>query len=385
MKKISLYMALLGALVLTSCGTSASYSNSAYMEDGIYYMPDQASLRASISADQAQIAQLTSQTRESATYHRDVDTLVLDQSRNVNVPLELDKTYVVLLDGETYEERFNKFDNDDYSFTINFEYNIGVGYGYPYYNPYYSWRWYSPRYYTPYYAWGWYDPWYDPWYYPPYFGPYYSPYYSPYYAWGWYDPWYDPWYYYPHIYPGYYPGHPGPGHYKDVVHGRRDPHRPHTTVADRKPHNTGNRPTNNRPSDIRPTNSGDYNRPVTDNTIRKNREIKEISRPGSTSVSSSERKTVQRTGVHNNNSRASSSSSKYRQSANPTHKRSSVSSGSNRNNTNVNATYSNQERRATSSSQSNFNSRSSYSGSSSGAMRSGGGGGSSNTRSGGRR
>lgn len=244
MKNFSLYLILLSSLILTSCGTSASYTSNTGIEDGIYYSPDYASLKASASAEEAYIAELTSETKAARIYSQPADTIRLGETKSVNLPLEPEKTYVVLLDGETYEERLSKFDDDsDLTFSINFEYGFGAGY-YGGWNPYY--RWHGPSYY-----WGWHGAWHTPWHYP-YYDPWYNPWYGPSYAWGWYDPWYypyyDPWYYpwygpmYPPVYPGFYPG-PGGVHHRDVVYGRRDlaHHTPRTNsgIGQKSTHDRG--------------------------------------------------------------------------------------------------------------------------------------------------
>lgn len=230
MKNISLYIVLLSTLILTSCGTSASYTSGTLFQDGIYYTPDKAAIEAAASAEQKQISALTEETKTKRIHPEAADTIVLGEtSRNVTLPLELDKSYVVLLEGETYEERFKKFDDeDDYTFSINFE--MGYGVGYSHYYP-----WHSPVYYRPaHYYYGWYNPWYEPWYdpwYSPWYYPSYYPYYGPSYYYGWYDPWY-----YPGFYPGYYPIYPniypiGGIATNDVVHGRRDLTRNNNTTT----------------------------------------------------------------------------------------------------------------------------------------------------------
>ena len=130
MKNFSLYIVLLSTLILTSCGTSASYTSSAPFEDGIYYTPDKASIDAAVSAEQKQIAALTEETKAKKVCTEAVDTIVLGEtSKDITLPLELNKSYVVLLEGETYEERFKKFeDEEDYTFSINFEMGYGAGY-----------------------------------------------------------------------------------------------------------------------------------------------------------------------------------------------------------------------------------------------------------------
>lgn len=223
MKKKSLYLILLGALSLTSCGTSASYTNSSLIEDGIYYTPDYVSIRQAHNQQRQEIATLTQETknRNDRTYTSPTDTIVLGETKSVTLPLELDKTYVVLMDGESYEERFNKFNDANYTFSINFDYSLGT---YPYY---YGWNgWYAPSYYGM-----WYDPWYSPWHYHRYdrwysywYGPSWFTWYGPNYPWGgydpWYNPWYDPWYYNYHAPYYYYASH----HSRDVIYGRRDDH-----------------------------------------------------------------------------------------------------------------------------------------------------------------
>lgn len=337
MKNFSIYLVLLSSLILTSCGTSASYTSSNGIEDGIYYNPDYASLKASTLAEETYIAELTKETKASRIYSEPVDTIHLGETKNVELPLEPDKTYVVLLDGETYEERLNKFDDDsDLTFSINFEYNVGVGYNWGW-NPYY-------RYYGPSYYWGWRSAWYDPWYYP-YYDPWYYPWYGPSYAWGWYDPWYypyyDPWYYpwypyHPHVYPGYYPGphYPGGHHHHDVVYGRRDlAHNQHNhnsgihkaALSERVPDNRV------RPVPTRTENSGisqirgrEIKRTTPGNVNR------EINNTRQSTINSDKRETAtpQRTNIRNTQS--GNNSDKYRQSSN----------NSNRRRTNASASYS---------------------------------------------
>ena len=248
MKNFSLYIVLLSTLILTSCGTSASYTSSAPFEDGIYYTPDKASIEAAVSAEQKQIAALTEETKAKTVCTEAVDTIVLGEtSKDITLPLELDKSYVVLLEGETYEERFKKFeDEEDYTFSITFEMGYGAGYGY--YYPWYTHAYYRPAHY--YYGWynPWYEPWYDPWYSPWYYPSYY-PYYGPSYYYGWYDPWY-----YPGFYPGYYPMYPhtypiGGITSNDVIHGRRDLSRnSNTSVAQISGGNRHNRTTTAAPA-----------------------------------------------------------------------------------------------------------------------------------------
>lgn len=338
MKNFSLYLILLSSLTLISCGTSASYTANTGIEDGIYYNPDYASLKASASAEQAYIAELTSETKAAKIYSQPADTIRLGETRNVELPLEPEKTYVVLLDGETYQERLSKFDDDsDLTFSINFEYGFGAGY-YGGWNPYY--RWHGPSYY-----WGWHTAWYDPWYYP-YYDPWYRPWYGPRYAWGWYDPWhypyYDPWYYpwYGHIYPPVYPGfYPGPGgiHHHDVVYGRRElaHHNTrqnnairHTAIKERSPQSVHERGRSGigensgisqiRGREVQRTTPGNIHT-QTQNT-----------RQGSVNTGGEMRSsTTQRTGIRN--SRQGNGSEQYRQS----------SSNSNRGKTKVSTSYSN--------------------------------------------
>jgi len=369
MKNFSLYIVLLGALILSSCGTTSSLTQSGIMEDGIYYNPDYSALKASAAAEEAQIAQLTQETKTPKVYAEPADTIVLGATaKDVTVPLEIDKTYVVLLEGETYEERFRKFDDeDDYTFSINFEYGYGSPfYGYPYsyaypYRATWNLSWYHP-WYGPTYPWGWYDPWYDPW---------YSPWYGPSYAWGWYDPWYYP--YYPGFYPGYYPGW-YPGYYPvastsryDVIQGRREKSRP---VAQR--HLQANTPS-------RTPSNGREVTPSGINQIR-GREITSsstVTNPG-TSGSAPKRSGIR--DVQQN------SSSKYRQSSAPSR---SQSTSTERKETGR-ATYqynngSQNQNRSTSSNNYNYQSRSGYQGGSTGGAYRSSGSSSSGGRTGGRR
>lgn len=380
MKNFSLYIALLSTLILTSCGTSASYTAGAAYQDGIYYQPDYNSLQAAQSAEQSKLAALTEETRAKKVYTEPVDTIVLDQtSKDITVPLEMDKKYVVLLEGETYEERFKKFDDEsDYTFSINFEYGYGnhfYGYPYSYAYPYRStWHlsWYHP-WYGPSYHYGWYDPWYDPWYYPGYY-PYY-PYYGPAYAYGWYDPWYYPGYYpmYPPIYPGYYPGGSGVAS-KDVIYGRRDLHR------------DGNRPANvahNRNQrDVQKKQTATTSAITGANQIRGrelNRTTSAAVRDQGTSKGNNTSAIPTRSGVRNN----------YRASSNQNANATAARSSSNRDNGRATYQYNNNasQSQSTSRNSSTYQSRSGYQGSSySGGGRSTGSSSSgSNYRTGGRR
>lgn len=192
-KRFGFFAILAFAALASSCGTSATYSSSAY-SDGIYYRPTQES-RAKMIAE-----------KEAKASRSQYDQyLARDEEGNLYVVTEL-------MDGETYESRLHKFDTPWYV------------------NPY----WYDTWNYA------WYNSWYG---YPPYYGYYpysYAVFYSPYwYSWrnpwiwggfgyaGWYawNRWYDYPYYHHHYYHGggYLPG-PGPSSRgtRNVVHTPRN-------------------------------------------------------------------------------------------------------------------------------------------------------------------
>lgn len=380
MKKISLCVILLGSIIITSCGTSASYTSGTSILDGIYYNPDYSAIKASTAAEEAYIAELTSETKASRIYSAKADTIVLGESRQIDIPLEPEKSYVVLLEGETYEERFNKFNDDqEPSFTINFEYNFGYGYNWGW-NPYH--RWYAPWYHS------WYDPWYDPWY-----NPWYSPWYGPGYAWGWYDPWYyswyDPWYSpwynpwynpwygpgYPPVHPGFGPGPGGPHHHKDIIYGRRDLNRdgvshPSGIKSQRERDNARNQrlaeAARQGDNAIRPDGLGGVNQ-VRGREIKRTNPVTASER---SSVNASQGSATQRTGIRN--SQDTGTNTKYRQSSGSSSRKSATTTATSSSNSRNTTGYYNPSQHNTNRSSYSQSRNSSYSGSSGSSYRSSG-------------
>lgn len=202
MKNKILLLCISSVLVLSSCGTSSYYAGG--YQDGIYYRPDN-SLTLAKTAEDKKLSDLSAQTkdRNQSRYSKNiVDTLYLDEKGVAVVDLEPDKSYLVVIDEETYEDRFKRFNDDSYCFTINFNWDVPY-YSY-WYNPWYYPSWHRHHYfgfynpwYGSYFGWGYYDPW--------YYGYNYG--FSPMFGWGYYDPWYYGNFYNPYFNP-YYPYHP---------------------------------------------------------------------------------------------------------------------------------------------------------------------------------
>ncbi len=229
MKNNILFISILGSIILFSCGTvnRANYTSANYT-NGIYYTPDAEESAASQRARE-ELAQLAGETEKymgdrskEPAYQESPDNEIIyvGDTNVVNIDYNPTKSYAIVDNRESYEERIRKFDSPTY--TVNIEWNSYGGweywyrphwapYGTAWYNPWWGgyYSWWGPSY--PYYAWnGWYDPWhygwYDPWYY------------------GWHNPWWGPSWYYPYYGPGYYPiappHHHGP--HRDIYYGRRE-------------------------------------------------------------------------------------------------------------------------------------------------------------------
>lgn len=205
MKKVLIIASLLVTVLLSSCGTSASYYASSEFEDGIYYRPSKEAALASAKIED-EVDELIARTKREAA--RFTDTIVISgATASVDLEYRPDTRYALVLDNDSAgpigEVNLN-FNFDDYWYGYR---------NYNYWDYWYmanNWPWCG--------YWGYYDPWFGPgwgigfgwssWYgWGVWFDPWYGPWYNPWYA--WYGPWYGPWYYdYYYAYaPGFYHGY----------------------------------------------------------------------------------------------------------------------------------------------------------------------------------
>ena len=172
MKNRLFILSLLALFGLASCGTTSYYSS--VYDDSIYSRPQ---MRLTVVRNDD--GGTTYSAGRAGRYS--VDVYALD-------------------DGETYEARLHRFDDEPVeSYTVYVDY---YGWDNPWYNPwwgpayYYSWyspwrhsyAWYNTWWYDSWYGYGWRDPywysgwaWYDPWYHCSWYNCYWGPHYGPYY------------------------------------------------------------------------------------------------------------------------------------------------------------------------------------------------------------
>lgn len=155
---ITIIVPIILGYFLSSCGTTTGLTTAVY-QDAIYQKPDANGYIVVNTNNDKEIEVLRGKTKESNGVYINgklVEPLYVDEKGNVEINIggeEIDKTYLVLNPGESFEERLTKFENPQY--TININYDPFNDYFYWYYsNPFRFWRVGS-------YYWGnyWYNPW----------------------------------------------------------------------------------------------------------------------------------------------------------------------------------------------------------------------------------
>lgn len=211
MKNTNLFLAALGSVILTSCGSSyvASQSSGGFT-NGIYYT-ESGSGNVERVRSSNELSDLQSRTKKSIyNSGNNTQTIFIGDTNVVDLTVRSDYnyTYRIVDDDESYEARLRKFDSPVYN--INIQIDNGWDDWFLAYDRY-AWRynpWYSP-------SWGWY--WRSSWWAA-------HTWYSP--AWYWNDFWFDAWYGYPypyygyhrHWWPGYAPVPPHHNHWWDTPH-----------------------------------------------------------------------------------------------------------------------------------------------------------------------
>lgn len=207
-------------LILGSCATPRKYAANSF-EDPIYNSSRSTTVVVAKGpkerTERTEIKELREKTKQKRFIvdGKIVEAAYADEQGNVQIDALPGKTYIVLEEGESFEERLNKFESPTY--TININHNI-----FDYADPWFWAEYYNPLY--PYY-----------YYYGYHYGyPYYiNPFRSYYMSWGWpfyhYNSWI--WWDYRYLYPDpYWAGHwhyPYSGHPKlrDRFYGRRESRR----------------------------------------------------------------------------------------------------------------------------------------------------------------
>ncbi len=155
---ITIIVPIILGYFLSSCGTTTGLTTAVY-QDAIYQKPDANGYIVVNTNNDKEIEVLRGKTKESNGVYikgKLVEPLYVDEEGNVEINLggeEIDKTYLVLNPGESFEERLTKFENPQY--TINITYDPFNNYFDWYYsNPFRFWR-------VGNYYWGnyWYNPW----------------------------------------------------------------------------------------------------------------------------------------------------------------------------------------------------------------------------------
>lgn len=247
MKNYKLFLIMIGAGSLLSCGTygSVSTSQSAF-QNGIYYSPNDNKTEYIAQKEKGnQLNQLQKTTYRAigsnTNNNQIVETVYVGDTNQVDIQYNPNVDYSIVDDDESYEARLRKFDSPTYTVNITLSdywddsyYNPWWGSNYGWYRP--NWITWGSGWYNPY--WGYYYSWYgprwgmsfgwDPWYYgwndPWYYG-WHDPWRYNYY--GWYDPWYGGGYWgpgyneRPHR-PGYYPAPDRDNRFRGQYYGRRE-------------------------------------------------------------------------------------------------------------------------------------------------------------------
>lgn len=180
--RLSILSLIAGILLISSCATTTKYASSSAFEDAVYQRPQSGNYLVVNTQQDSDANRLRSRTKESNAVFINgklVEPVYANEKGEVNINLEQEKTYIILQEGESFEDRLTMFDTPNYNINITFS-------TWDFYNPWYWDMYYIPR---PGYRFGgslYYHPWYNPW-----FRPWYSPVYS---YWGFYNnPWYWGW------------------------------------------------------------------------------------------------------------------------------------------------------------------------------------------------
>jgi hypothetical protein len=180
--RLSILWLIAGILLISSCATTTRYTSSNTFEDAVYQRPQSGNYIVVNTQQDSDINRLRNKTKESNAVFINgklVEPVYANEKGEVNINLEQEKTYIILQEGESFEDRLTMFDSPNYNINITFS-------TWDFYNPWYWDMYYIPR---PGYRFGgslYYHPWYNPWY-----RPWYSPVYS---YWGFYNnPWYWGW------------------------------------------------------------------------------------------------------------------------------------------------------------------------------------------------
>ncbi|PKP37880.1 MAG: hypothetical protein CVT97_03975 [Bacteroidetes bacterium HGW-Bacteroidetes-14] len=209
--KNKVYTLIITGLVISSCGTANLYTSSGY-DDAIYNLdPDKAvALSTATNRELLDLKTRTAEAEQKIIKDKNTEIIYFDENGVANIPVDPEKTFIVLDSTMSYEELLRKFESPD--FTINLylrdnrmndnsyydTWRLGFNpwryrsYG-SYWDRYFYYNWAYGGYYSPYY-WSMYGPFYYD-YYDLYYSPFwaYSPYYSPWFMNRYYDRWYGNW------------------------------------------------------------------------------------------------------------------------------------------------------------------------------------------------
>lgn len=230
--KNKVYTLLIAGLAVSSCGTANLYTSSGY-DDAIYNLdPDKAV--ALITATNRELLDLKTRTAEAEQKiikDKNTEIIYFDENGVANIPVDPEKTFIVLDSTMSYEELLRKFESPDYTINLylrdswrdEYDYFNMWGWGYnpwryrsygSYWDRYFYYNWAYGGYFSPYFM----SPFYD------YYFDYYTPFNSPWYTYMYYERWYGhwggpTWYAGGNYYGDYYGRHNGRSYY----HGKRKP------------------------------------------------------------------------------------------------------------------------------------------------------------------
>lgn len=209
--KNKVYTLLITGLVISSCGTANLYTSSGY--DDAIYNPEHKKAVALSSATNRELLDLKARTAEAEQKiikDKNTEIVYFDENGVANIPVDPEKTFIVLDSTMSYEELLRKFESPDYTINLylrdnrmnEYDYYDTWRWGYnpwryrsygSYWNRYFYYNWAYGGYYSPYY-WSMYSPFYydyNDFYYSPFWSN--SPYYNPWYMNRYYDRWYGNW------------------------------------------------------------------------------------------------------------------------------------------------------------------------------------------------